>query len=230
MRRRVIMSLSSAVQSDRVAELNESGYTVFPGVFSQDEIARMRSFLEKKLDDRTEQMAQGNSSLALLDIYSRYRETRWILYHEGMNAILRRLLDVSMPVNLRAATLLHQKSAYWHNETMDFEDVGYDFHRKPGCIMLQTVIYLQDNVGEYGAALEVDGGSHHLPDPFIPLATARDYRAKNSRSPETRCGDLLIFDWRLAHKATPGNEGLPGVGRKLGIFSSYTNEVKYAKL
>jgi ectoine hydroxylase-related dioxygenase (phytanoyl-CoA dioxygenase family) len=134
----------------------------------------------------------------------------------------------------------------FHTDTTGAEMAGQTFHQQPGFRLVTAALYLQDNTRAYGGGIRLVPGSHRQPDPYPALTLAKralrrrvqgsrwrtalqrlsrgwlyDWNAAMESAPgavdiASRAGDLVLWDVRIIHRATPAPAG-PGAG-KLALF------------
>jgi hypothetical protein len=120
----------------------------------------------------------------------------------------------------------------WHKDTSSQERVGHTFHWDRDYLMVEAGFYLQDNDTEFAGGLDVEPGSHDRPDEYVHpkprwfitrvlrrLTGKRDDESKNALSIPSKAGDLVIFHFRINHRATqPKNHAFPLDKQKMAIF------------
>jgi ectoine hydroxylase-related dioxygenase (phytanoyl-CoA dioxygenase family) len=213
-------------------QFEEKGFAVFGGVLSADEVTRLRTSLEALFAQPPEH--PGDRQEIRNDIYSRYPDLRSLLGHPRILEALRTVLgDELFSVPEMAA---HDSGfGGWHKDTASLDIAGKTFHREPDFRMVQMAIYLQPN-SEYGGGLDILPGSQKDPPPGENGGLLR--RAKNllgGRRPYTipnAAGDMVMFDMRCDHRATPPTAGdpdsLPAEHRKFAIFSVWSSKREHA--
>ena len=229
--------------------LKAQGYVVIPQVLSHEEVRKARNILteifSKKSNyegDLYRSSEEGGS--VYVDIFSRYKELRWILFNpkfiEGLSSTLGRDFVV-----LPDAAMHDSQYGGWHKDTTSQERHGHTFHYEPDFQVVTTAIYLQDNSDEYGGGLEVVPYSHiDKNDPFVTksnlidrikkkLMNGRQHREakfKNQFSVPTKAGDMVIFNLRLTHRAThPTIKPVPAEHRKFALFIICSANNKHAR-
>jgi hypothetical protein len=141
-------------------QFDKDGYLLVPNILTSEQVKRLRDFFRPKFDLPPDQRLPGDTSDVLYDIYSRYPELRWLLFHEPTNDILRSLLGNDFVAILHEAEVFFNRSANWHKDTTLIEVYGQDFHLQPDFLMVTIAYYLQDNNPEYGGGLDLVPGSH----------------------------------------------------------------------
>lgn len=129
-----------------------------------------------------------------------------------------------------------QKSNYggWHKDTGYQESQGHYWHYRRGYQVVTFVIYLQDN-DEYGGGLDVRPGSHKQPNSRGFLQ--RVQRRLGFKPPQyaeasipNKAGNVLVFDQRLFHRATPPKiVPVPPGKEKIGLFMSASRNNEFAR-
>ncbi|MBU6453252.1 MAG: phytanoyl-CoA dioxygenase family protein [Cyanobacteria bacterium REEB67] len=226
------------------------GFAVIPEVLTRAEVDGLRTFLRPLFDLPEEARYPGDSNKYLFDIYNRYRELHWLLFHERTSEILRSILGNDYVLIREAAAHLENFSG-WHKDTTAQERAGFDFQWSPDYLMLEAAFYLQENDPIFGGGLDVEPGSHLLPDPFADAKTAPTFLDKLLRKPqrkadpgygleessaiknihsiESKPGDLVIFDFRINHRATPRKDksSQPKI-EKMAIFTAFSRNNSHA--
>jgi hypothetical protein len=236
-------------------QFRKDGYAIVPGVLSSDDVARLRTFLADKFDSGEETAA--DSDRVLPNIFSRYEEVRFLLSHDKLIESLRSLLGENF-VLFPISSAHDSHFGGWHKDTTSPERAGLRFHKEPDFLMAQVAIYLQDNDPEYGGGLTIVPGSHRESDPAaqtgklveaaervnVSRVTTRLERWRTAASEKRRrldergfaipskAGDLVMFDFRCDHRATPathnGNGARPEK-RKFAIFMPSSTDNKHAR-
>src|SRR6266849_5057358 len=212
---------------DEREQFDKDGYLLVRHVFSAEQAERIREFFLAKFNLPPEQELYGDTESTLVDIFSRYPETRWLLFNERALRVFKMLAGddfVFIPPFFAAVN----NFVNWHKDTTAWErQGGHMIHWEDGYRMIGFMYYLKDNAEEYGGGLEVEPGSHVTPDPFIdrepegsqrPLrkkiaskmqalwhkATGRNgaFRPPNAVSVPSKAGDLVLCHFRLNHRAS----------------------------
>jgi hypothetical protein len=226
------------------SQFAQDGFVVVPNVLTAEQVEQLRSFLTRQFDSPPQfpgDTAKTNAShpAVRFDICTRFPELRWLMIHPPLIATLRSILGDDF-------VLLPEMSAHdsgfgsWHADTGSQERAGHLFHLDPDFLMLEAAFYLQDN-GPYGGGLDVIPGSHLERDKSLPehrdLLTRTKLTLdvwgvrKAGYSIPSRAGDLVLFDFRIQHRATaPGDRRkAPGVPRKLAIFFACSRNNAHAR-
>jgi hypothetical protein len=170
---------------------------------------------------------------------------RWLLLHEPAVEVLRGLLGSDFVVVREAACHLNQFGG-WHKDTSTQETAGRTFHRDKDYLMVEAAYYLQDNTSEYGGGLDVEPGSHREPDQFVALRKPgilrkvaiklgkydtdkqADALVRRPHTIPSKAGDLVIFDFRISHRATqPRIRPVPGPHEKIAIFCACSANTRH---
>ncbi len=220
------------VSIEQKQQFEKDGYLLVPGVLTKEEIASLRATVRPLFDRPREQRFPGDTDSALFDIYSRYPQLRWLLCHEPTIRIVKSLLGDDFVVLREAGVHLNQFFPQWHKDTTSQEEAGHKFHWQKDFLMVQVAYYLQDNSKEYGGGLDVEPASHLEPDNrlnwprrsrfqrLLDKAFGKNRTVKDRPvSIPSRAGDLLIFHFRLNHRATlPLQIPVPPDHEKLALF------------
>jgi hypothetical protein len=106
-------------------------------------------------------------------------------------------------------------------------------HWQPDYAVWQCALSLQDNGPQTGGGLSVVPGSHREPRPRSTLVDAAEREAWIAARPQqpipSRAGDLVVFDTRIDHRATPRTqpEGQPS---KLALFFMAARDNRHASM
>lgn len=231
---------------DLTTAFQRDGFVVVPKVISAEQVAQLRGVLFGMFDapagyegdfDR-----RGRLGSVRFDVCSRVPELRWLLTHMPLLSPLRTLLGEDF-VFLPEMSAHHGGYGDWHKDTTSQERAGQRFHWEPEYVMVEAALYLQDNSVEYGGGLEVVPGSHTQSDRFLdvidrtPLDKVRTKlkswgvlpSKKGTRIPSV-AGDLVIFHFRLDHKASSAAEtNIPRSNQKLALFFACSRNNHHAR-
>lgn len=240
-------------------QFEKDGYLLIPGVLTPEQVRSLREFFKPKFNLPPDQRAPGDSygddrhkNYRLYDIYNRYPELRWLLFHERVLTILKSLLGEDC-VEIPECSVALNSFGGWHKDTSSLERAGYRIHYRRDFLMVGLAYYLQDNTEEYGGGLDVEPGSHREPrDKYIeglprPGLARRAWRklgrvvglggagsqesgANRVVSIPSRAGDLVIFRFRLNHRATLAQQPVLPEGReKIAIFDTFSRNRPYVR-
>ncbi|BAY60651.1 hypothetical protein NIES22_07100 [Calothrix brevissima NIES-22] len=206
----------------QIEQFYKDGFLLIPSVWTKEQIVELRHTLINLF--ASEIQFKGDTPQLRIDIFARYKQLHWLIVHPPLVAALKSLLGndfVYLP------EMAAHKSFYssWHKDTTSQEAAGNIFQWQPNYLMVEAAIYLQDN-DEYGGGLDVIPGSHLYPDlrtnPAAPEFWQKITPTPSTYSVPSKAGDLVLFDFRIDHKATlPTNssiEEIPEEKRKLAIF------------
>src|SRR4051812_22855056 len=104
-------------------QLSSAGYTIAPGVLDFKQVAWLRSFLRPRFDLPLDQRPPSDTPRDLVDVYHRFPEMRWLLFHQPTLDILRFLLGPDFVVLRESAGHLNQFGG-WHKDTSSQETAG----------------------------------------------------------------------------------------------------------
>lgn len=217
---------------------DEEGYVVVPGVLDSDHVALLRQTLEAAFDRVPTAGHADDSDGFLFDLFSRQADLRWLLFHEPSLAVIRRLLGDDFVV-LRESVAQREQYGDWHKDTTSQEREGVRFQYEPGFRMAEVAFYLQDDTQALGGGLEVAPGTHlEVPDPYANrglldrawgrLRGGPPAPANPTRAP-VRAGDLVVFDFRVSHRASHGTESRQPGNEKLAIFQAVSANSGHAE-
>lgn len=227
--------------TEQKRQFHKDGYLLVPGVLTKEEVASLRTFVRPIFDLPSDQR-YGDTASVLFDVYSRYPEVRWVLFHEPTLSILRSLFGDDFVVLREAAVHLNQFFPKWHKDTTSQEEAGHTFHWQDDFLMVEVAYYLQNNTKEFGGGLDVEPGSHVEPDNQLHwpqrnrLERVLDQVTLKNRVVEGRpfsipsgAGDLLIFHFRTNHRATPTQHPVPSDHEKLVFFLACSSNSPHVK-
>ena len=238
--------------------LKKNGFALFPSIFSVEDVARLRESADRITANASAYPGDVDNhpkfGTSRGDIYARFPEFQWVLLHKPLIDAIKLLLG--SPAVFIPENPLH-KNFYsnWHRDTLAPRRDKQDFYLRSDFRIIQVAIYLQDNSEWTGGGLDVIPGSHRevhqewledigtrISETFpLPFKRGRD-RLKQcltfpSRLPgmfrrhlslPIRSGDVVAFDLRIRHRATPNQlrdqyQSLPKYG--LFLVCSSNNEV-----
>ena len=210
-------------------QFEDQGFLLVPGVLNPSQVDDLRRALLEHFTQATPRAYEGDTDKILFHIFERYPELRWLLFDDRVIEVLRDLLGEDFVV-LREASAHHDFFSTWHKDTTSWEATGEKHHLSDDFRMVEVAFYLQDNSPDFGGGLDVEPGSQRVSDPFVPSATrlgkvrrrlggtGNSYEPTNITSIPSCAGDMVIFDFRINHRATPQLQTPPEDVQKLAIF------------
>jgi ectoine hydroxylase-related dioxygenase (phytanoyl-CoA dioxygenase family) len=227
-------------------DFDNNGYAIVRSVFSADDVARLRNSADRitaaPSDHPSDTQDHPKFGTGRCDIYARFPELQWVLFHPPLLAGLKQILG-SPVVFIPEHPLQKGFFSNWHRDTSAPRQDGQTFYLEPDFRVAQVAIYLQDNSIESGGGLDVVPRSHrevHLEwleniakraAESVPLPFGRGrhrverlftFPARISglmRDPVSLpivAGDVVVFDIRIRHRATRGP--VPSSKPKYGLF------------
>ena len=208
--------------SDTKKFFDEQGFALFPGVFSDEEIARLRASLAALFNAPSlheDDWDDGDYIRAIrFDLFNRNPDLAWAGVHPKVMDALRGILGPELAMVPESAA--HYRGfGTWHKDTTSQERAGLSFHYEPEYCMVECAIYLQDNDPDYGGGLDVVPGSHLMEyDPFLSkpsrlrrlrdrirgsVDNAQTEASSQAFSIPSKAGDFVFFNKRLIHRSTP---------------------------
>jgi len=214
------------MSTDLKADFERDGYVVVPNALSSQEVQELRDFFLPILD--ADPAYEGDTKLVRMDIAARYPETRFLLWKPEVVQSIRTLLGDDF-LFLPEMAVHDTHFGHWHKDTDSPNAAGLDFVAAPDYRMVEVAFYLQDN-DEHGGGLDVVPGSHEVwPEGRRDRLKQRLARRKPYSIP-SRAGDLVLFDFRTDHRATPAHKGaLTGRDRKIAIFFAASANNEHAR-
>lgn len=238
--------------ADQRASFERDGFVIVPAVLSSEQVLELRralgalfatrSSFEGDIDRDLATGTGGNTGCIRFDVCARYPELRWLLTHPPLVGALRGLLGDDF-LYLPEMSAHYRGFGHWHKDTTSQERAGERFHWEPDYLMVEAALYLQANCPEYGGGLDVVPGSHRQPDTYLnavdrtvfdrartKLKTWGLLGAKKAYSIPSKPGDLVIFDFRLDHRATwPSARQIPADREKLALFFACSRNDRHAR-
>lgn len=212
--------------TDPKTDFECDGFVVVPGALSGEEVQRLRDFFLPILDGPPSY--EGDTKLVRMDIAARYPETRFLLWKPEVLDPIRVLLGDDF-VFLPEMAVHDTHFGHWHKDTDSPDAAGLGFVQEPDFRMVEVAFYLQDN-NEHGGGLDVVPGSHKVwPTGWLDRVKQRLARRK-PYSIASKAGDLVLFNFRTDHRATPAKKGvLTGRDRKIAIFFAASANNSHAR-
>lgn len=96
-----------------------------PGVVTADAVRQLRAFFRPNFGDPAVRKP-GDTDRILFDIFNRFPEVRWLLFHPPTIAVLRDLLGPDFVV-VRESSAHHMQYGDWHKDTTSQEKAGHMF-------------------------------------------------------------------------------------------------------
>lgn len=220
-------------------KFERDGYVLIPGVLEPDTIQALRQLLEPEFERK-----QTN---VLPDAMLEYPQVFDLLSRPKILEVLTALLGRPFAVPPHSSAE-YNRFGVFHTDTTGAEMNGKTFPREEGFRMVTVAIYLQDNT-DYGGGIRLAPGTHVKPDPYIALTRNKaaqrkvfaqsplrralkrlsrgrlfDWDKPFREHPEgvdipSKAGDVLIWDMRLAHRASPPRRpGGSPQGKKIAVF------------
>ncbi len=229
----------------QIDQVYPDGFLVVPQVIGASEIASLRTDLDCQFRNTSNYPSDANGGdvrhSIRVDLCARFPQFRWLLTHEPIISSAQSLLDADAVV---LPEVVAHESGYgpWHKDITSQERDDHQFHwEDPNFAMLEAAIYLQDNGPDRGGgALDVIPGSHKIPDRYSTLPTRLINKLRQKgRWPDhadrfsipSKAGDLVLFHFKLDHRATPPRKAhLGSTQRKLAIFIAFSRRNESAFL
>lgn len=197
-------------------QFDKQGYLLIPGALTEEEVHRLRAALLSHFDhDRL------SETQFLTDVFSRFPDLRWLLFHRQTLSVLRSLLGEDFVFLREVGAHLNNFASGWHRDTVAQERAGHTFHWADDYLMVEAAYYLQDNAPEFGGGLDIYPGSHN----------ERNESSSNTQlSVPSRAGDLVIFHFRARHRSTPMRRiPAPPERHKVAIFIACSRNNRHVR-
>lgn len=211
---------------------------IVPGVITREEVGALRDVIDARFSLPQGQRLPGDDDGFLFDIFNRCTDVGSLLFRPIVLESLRQLMG-SEPVLMREGVAQREQYGHWHKDTTTAERAGARFVTAPDLRFAEVAFYLQDNDDSAGGGLEVAPGSHREVDEFarrglIDRAVGK-FRG-GPRAPvhiervESRAGDMVVFDFRISHRAT--RPLIPRGNRpdKLALFQAVSSNSPHVDL
>lgn len=228
------------LSAESLRHFRERGYLLIPGVYEPDTLWRTRALFDGLFAKDIPGYEAYDSSTLRTDIYRHHPSLAHLVFNEKYISIIRELAGDGL-VLLPECAVHRARYVNWHTDTTEQELAGITTHRDLHTPILQVATYFQNNNPETGGGLTVLPGTHRQPDPFLELYSknwsdrlrqkllkllGRSVFHQLDRHPDktiipSRLGDLVVFDLRLYHRATPPQRQAPGT-EKFAIFNTFT--------
>lgn len=211
-----------------IEQFQRDGFTVVPNAISPEQVASLREYLIGSFEQ--ESTFKSDTPYLRADLCARHPETRFLLAQPALVQSLKALLgdDFAYLPEMAAHSSFFST---WHKDTQSQEAAGHEFQWSDDYLMVEAAIYLQDN-NEKGGGLEVVPGSHRIPAK-TRLERARQWlRRKRPYSIPSKAGDLILFDFRIDHRASRPKRGVKqgtGKDRKLAIFFACSRDNQHIR-
>ena len=137
--------------------LEKDGFVHLRNVFTAAEVQKLRSSVEKIY--RSKPQTSGDNDYIKWDIFNKNADLRFILFNAFIINFLKKTLGDDF-VLLNDMSMLKSSFKGWHKDTSNFEFAGHRSHYEKDFLLLNVIIYLQENTSEYGGGLDVLPGSH----------------------------------------------------------------------
>lgn len=192
------------------SQFDDVGYVLVPGVLTAEQVARLRTDVEARFDTAAEDRPPGDSDEFVFDLFNRYPEFAWVLFLPPVLTALREVMG-DPPVLLRESVAQREQYGHWHKDTTSAERAGERFPHEEDLRFAELALYLQDNDAESAGGLEVEPRSHRDVDHFARRGVIDRALGKFRGGPRppghvvrvpSRAGDLVIFDFKLSHRAS----------------------------
>ena len=168
------------------AKLETDGYVVVPGLFSPDDIARLRSavsgFFQSGGVIFNLGQTQPNAAIECPQI-------GWLFSDPRVVSLFQAIYDTPKVLFTGHCDIHKDMFSSWHKDTGTNDSYFDEDCFVPDCRVFKMAVYLQDH--QDGQGLTVVPGSHHR------RAWGRDDR--EGVSLKSRAGDAVVFDVRLDH-------------------------------
>jgi hypothetical protein len=217
------------------------GYIIVPNVFTSHQVSELRrellAIFDKPPTFPGDLPLRPDGPALRVELVARHPALRWMLVHPPLLHAVRAILGDDF---IYLPEMSAHDSGYggWHKDTTSQETAGHRFHWEPSFAMLEAAIYLQDNHRLYAGGLDVIPGSHRNPDLHAKRGKTLAQRVRGRvdlvrkrRTLRTGPGDLLLFDFRIDHRATQPLPfvKIPASHRKLAVFFACSANNEHAR-
>lgn len=229
------------------------GYVIVSGVYSKEEVDKLRLFFKEKFETGFWKISEFNSPSIINDIYAHFPEMAEMIFKPGyVNAVM----DIygSNIICIPECCIHYNRFFDWHRDTTTLESTGKTEHRSGSNFMVQASIYLQDNSPHGGGLTLVPRSRQAIRDRFVTMYRGNFFhriyhkllkifkrsafhhieRSEYPVDVPTKAGDIVIFDNQLDHRATflPGKNRKPQLSgiEKFAVFNTFCNNPVIASL
>ncbi len=168
------------------ARLETDGYVVVPGLFSPEEIGRLRSAVAGFFANSGVIFNLGQTQP---NAATECPEIAWLFSDPKVVSLFQAIYDTRKVLFTGHCDIHKDMFSSWHKDTGANDSYFDEDCFVPDCRVFKMAVYLQDH--EDGHGLTVVPGSHHR------RAWGRDDR--EGVSIRSRAGDAVVFDVRLDH-------------------------------
>jgi ectoine hydroxylase-related dioxygenase (phytanoyl-CoA dioxygenase family) len=238
----------SSNNKDYVKFFHENGFLFIPDVLSSAEVVECRNYLKPIFEKPAEERMRGDTSQYLFDAFCRYKPLQKMLVNPKVVEVLTNIFG-ERPALVREAAAQFRNYSGWHKDSTGLERGGQTFHHDKECLFISGLFYLQENDPVTGGGLDVEPGSHRKPDRYVnakpkaqpkptfwdrllgrKIEVRQDYGydvadIENVYSIPSTAGSLVIFDFRLDHRATPNTSHTDP--EKMAITQLFARSDKY---
>ncbi|MFM9985265.1 MAG: phytanoyl-CoA dioxygenase family protein [Flavobacteriales bacterium] len=224
-------------------EFATQGYTIVRNVIPMDEVKRFRTVFENM--QRREESVEYLSSkeMMITHLLDEVTELQGYLFSGKVHSVMTELLGKS--IWCLPESLLHCNRYFdWHKDSTVMDLHAINYHQMTGSTIVQLGLYFQDNAIS-GGGLYLTAGSHLRPDRFAfpdNLGRIKRIRRKlcgnslNSQieriespiAPDVKAGDVILFDFRLDHRASfmrnIWGKPIRLKNQKYAVFSQFAND------
>jgi ectoine hydroxylase-related dioxygenase (phytanoyl-CoA dioxygenase family) len=201
--------------------LQIKGYTVVPNAISPEMVAETRRRSEAIFEKSSSESFVGMDFVATPPIAQ-------IPFQPSVVAALRGIVGRDY-YTIPEFALITNSFGDWHRDIDTQQRDPYVYRRDYR--QFECAIYLQDNHRDYGGAIDFRPFTHRnlLPCPLGHTTPLRVARRVTTRwfphvSMWVKAGDMIIWDFRLAHRATPARiQPIPKSHTKYGVFWGATD-------
>ena len=226
-------------------EFSTDGYTIVRNVVPQDEITRLRALFESMNKGDNSYSFPLNRERMHTHLFDNFPELQKYMFSGVVQLVLSKLLGKT--IWCLPESLLHCNRYFdWHKDSTVMDNHAIDYHLKTNATIVQMGLYFQDNSSS-GGGLFLTKGSHRSPDRFAQPKQANSVQrlfghffgnSLNKRieredapiAPDIKAGDVILFDYRLDHRASFQRNwwGKPKrlKAQKYAVFSQFTNDEK----
>lgn len=142
---------------DKEYTLEKDGFIHCKNVFSENDIKIFRSIVEKIYEEPN--ISPGDNNYVKWNIFNNHKSLRPLLFNKFIIDLLKKILGDDF-VLLNDMSMLKSSFKGWHKDTSNLAFSGARFHYEKDFLLLNVIIYLQENTETLGGGLDVIPGSH----------------------------------------------------------------------
>lgn len=142
---------------DKKYTLEKDGFILCKNIFSENDIKKFRNIVETIYNGPNK--SPGDNDYIKWNIFNNHRSLRPLLFNKFIINLLKKITGDNF-VLLNDMSMLKSSYKGWHKDTSNLAFSGATFHHEKNFLLLNVIIYLQENTETLGGGLDVIPGSH----------------------------------------------------------------------